>query len=88
MMPTLSARVKDLWLDNAISPAINEIESYQKALNQVSEFAYILDELGWPHSQAFHSWVDNAPKIWLNKRRETILDWTRNQLALGKLAAH
>jgi centromere/kinetochore protein ZW10 len=31
----------------------------------------------------FDAWVSNAPKIWLNKRRETALDWTRNQLALG-----
>jgi len=84
MMPTLSTRVKELWLDTAVPSSLGEIENYQKALNQVSEFANTLDALEWPDSHGFHRWVEDAHKNWLNKRRETVLDWTRNQLALGK----
>jgi len=58
--------------------------AYQKALAQVSEFATNLDSLKWPGVDGLHDWVTNAPKIWLNKKRETALDWTRNQFSLGK----
>lgn len=34
-------------------------------------------------AESFHEWVGSASKIWLNKRRETAMDWTRNQLSLG-----
>jgi protein transport protein DSL1/ZW10 len=84
MMPTLSTRVKELWLDTAVPASLGEIENYQKALDQVSDFANTLDVLGWPDSHGFHHWVEDAHKNWLNKRRETVLDWTRNQLELGK----
>jgi centromere/kinetochore protein ZW10 len=56
---------------------------YQKALAQVSEFTTKLDLLKWPGVEDLHDWVTNAPKIWLNKKRETALDWTRNQFSLG-----
>lgn len=85
MMPTLSKRVKELWLDTAVPASLAEIEHYQKALVQVSEFASTLDNLNWPHTHGFHRWVEDAHKNWLNKKRETVLDWTRSQLSLGKL---
>lgn len=83
MMPTLSARVKDLWLDTAIPASLDEIENYQKALVQVQEFTNTLEVLGWPESHSFHRWVEDAHKNWLNKKKETVLDWTRNELSLG-----
>ncbi|TVY88933.1 Centromere/kinetochore protein-like protein [Lachnellula willkommii] len=83
MMPTLSARVKDLWLDTAVPASLDEIEKYQKALVQVQEFAKTLEVLGWPESHSFHRWVEDAHKNWLNKKKETVLDWTRNELSLG-----
>ncbi|TVY34374.1 Centromere/kinetochore protein-like protein [Lachnellula occidentalis] len=83
MMPTLSARVKDLWLDTAVPASLDDIENYQKALIQVQEFANTLEVLGWPDSHSFHRWVEDAHKNWLNKKKETVLDWTRNELSLG-----
>ena len=57
---------------------------YQKALAQVHEFAKNLDALKWPGVESLHDWVTSAPKIWLTKKRESALDWTRNQFSLGK----
>jgi hypothetical protein len=57
---------------------------YQKALAQVKEFAEGLDALKWPGVHGLHEWVNNAPKIWLTKKRESTLDWTRNQFSLGE----
>ncbi|KAH6673050.1 centromere/kinetochore protein-like protein zw10 [Halenospora varia] len=83
MMPVLSTRIKELWLDTAVPSSLDDMVDYQKALLQVSEFANKLDSLDWLGTSSFHDWVSNVSKIWLSKKRETSLDWTRNQLALG-----
>jgi centromere/kinetochore protein ZW10 len=84
MMPDLSARLKDLWLDTAVPVSLDDMIEYQKSLAQVHEFAEKLQSLSWPGGETFEDWISDAPKIWISKRRESVLDWTRNQLALGK----
>ncbi|KAL2068605.1 hypothetical protein VTL71DRAFT_14942 [Oculimacula yallundae] len=83
MMPVLSARIIEVWLDTAVPASLDDMVDYQKALALVGDFAAKLDALNWPGAENFQDWVSNAPRIWLTKRRETTLDWTRNQLALG-----
>ena len=84
MMPDLSARLKDVWLDTAVPASLDDMLEYQKSLAQVHEFVEKLESLSWPGGEIFEDWISDAPKIWISKRRETALDWTRNQLALGK----
>ncbi|KAH7306101.1 centromere/kinetochore protein-like protein zw10 [Rhexocercosporidium sp. MPI-PUGE-AT-0058] len=83
MMPVLSTRILEVWLDTAVPASLDDMVDYQKALALVGDFAAKLDALKWPGADIFNDWVSNAPKIWLSKRRETTLDWTRNQLSLG-----
>jgi centromere/kinetochore protein ZW10 len=85
MMPDLSARLKEAWLDTAVPASLDDMAEYQKALAQVHDFAEKLGSLSWPGVDTFEDWIADAPKIWISKKRETSLDWTRNQLALGKL---
>lgn len=82
-MPTLSNRILSVWLEHAVPSSLDDMVSYQKALAQVNSFASRLDSLRWPGADSLHDWVANAPRIWLNKRRETSLDWVRNHVALG-----
>lgn len=82
-MPVLTSRILEDWLDTAVPPSLADMVDYQKAIAQVDEFAAKLDSMKWPGADSLHDWVSNAPKIWLNKRREAALDWTRNQLSLG-----
>jgi centromere/kinetochore protein ZW10 len=84
MMPDLSARLKEFWLDTAVPSALDDILEYQKSLAQVQDFVGNLQSLSWPGSEKFEDWIFEAPKIWISKRRETALDWIRNQLELGK----
>lgn len=88
MMPSLSAQIKEVWLDTAVPSSLDDMVEYQKSMAQVHEFAEKLESLQWPGVDDFYDWVTNASKIWLLKRRETSLDWTRNQLALGKRQIH
>lgn len=83
MMPPLSQRLLDTWLDAAVPSSLDDMVDYQKALTTAENFAISLDEINWPGSSAFHDWVSSAPRIWLSKRRETVLDWTRNQISVG-----
>ncbi|KAH8754433.1 hypothetical protein BGZ57DRAFT_933673 [Hyaloscypha finlandica] len=83
MMPTLVRRILDMWLDTAVPATLEDMVDYQKVLAQVHEFADNLDKLKWPGVEGLHDWVANAPKIWLSKKRESALDWTRNQFSLG-----
>lgn len=83
MMPALSARITEGWLERGVPSSLNSMVEYQKTLIQVNNFADKLEALNWPGVDLFSDWVVNAPKIWLNKRRETALNWTRNHLALG-----
>lgn len=83
MMPIIFARVKEQWLDPAVPSSMEGVGEYQQSLAQVNAFAATLDSLNWPATEGFYDWVSNAHKIWLSKRKETALDWTRNQLALG-----
>jgi centromere/kinetochore protein ZW10 len=83
MMPELSARLKEFWLDTAVPASLDDMADYQKSLMQVHQFVERLQSLQWPGSEVFEDWISDAPKMWITKRRETALDWTRNQLGLG-----
>jgi centromere/kinetochore protein ZW10 len=83
MMPKLCAQIKDTWLDSAIPGRLADMEAFQKAIALVQNFAGTLNDLEWTGAQELHEWVINAPKIWLSKRRETVLDDLRNRLSSG-----
>lgn len=85
MMPPLSSRIEEQWLNPAIPTSLDKMEEYQKTLALVSEFALHLEEDNWPGSDLFHDWVKKAAKRWIDKRKETSLDWIRAQLSLGWL---
>jgi centromere/kinetochore protein ZW10 len=84
MMPILSTRIKEQWLDNAVPDSLDDLRDYQVALALVDKFSADLKALGWPDTASFDDWVSGVPKIWLAKRRETSLDSIRQQLSLGK----
>ncbi|KAI1002836.1 hypothetical protein K3495_g5370 [Podosphaera aphanis] len=83
MMPQISERIFRGWLDLAVASSPDEMAEYEKTLAYVAEFATKMEYLQWREVDSFQDWVENAPKIWLNKRRETMLDWTRAQTSAG-----
>ena len=82
-MPDLSTQLKEAWLDTAVPVSLDAMVELQKTLAQVQDFAAKLRSLSWPGVEIFNEWIADAPKNWITKKRETSLDWTRNQLALG-----
>lgn len=84
-MPKLCSWIKDTWLDSAVPTTLEDMTTFRKTIALVQAFANNVRSLKWAGAQELDEWVANAPKIWLSKRRETALDWTRNQLSLGKI---
>jgi protein transport protein DSL1/ZW10 len=85
LMPKLCSQIKETWLDSAVPASLEDMTAFRKAIALVQVFADNLKALQWTGAEELHDWVTNAPRIWLTKRRETSLDWTRNQLSLGEL---
>ena len=85
LMPKLCSHIKETWLDSAVPASLQDMTAFRKAIALVQVFADNLKALKWTGAEELHDWVANAPRIWLTKRRETALDWTRNQLSLGEL---
>jgi len=84
-MPKLCSQIKETWLDSAVPASLEDMTAFRKAIALVQVFADNLKVLQWTGAEELLDWVANAPRIWLAKRRETALDWTRNQLSLGGL---
>jgi centromere/kinetochore protein ZW10 len=83
MMPIISTRIEEEWLDRSVPVSLDSLDDYQASLSHVDDFADQLKLLDWPGSDTFGSWARKAPTTWLTKQKETALDLTRNHLALG-----
>lgn len=83
LMPKLTTLIKETWLDSAIPTSLEEMTEYRKAIALVQVFADTISNLGWEGADELHEWVEDAPRLWVTKRREASLDYTRRQLARG-----
>ncbi|KAH8598209.1 hypothetical protein B0O99DRAFT_616160 [Bisporella sp. PMI_857] len=83
MMQPLSVRIRELWLDRAIPPSLDDVGQYQNSLSRVREFAEKIDKHDWPGTDSLYDWCRNAPRNWLHNRREIEAANIRQQLELG-----
>ncbi|KAI1860276.1 uncharacterized protein JN550_011654 [Neoarthrinium moseri] len=83
MMPELVPRIKAVWLDSVVPASLKEIDQFQEVLGSVRQFCNTLKELNYSGFDDLQDWVNNAPRVWLTKCRETALDTVRVKLAQG-----
>jgi centromere/kinetochore protein ZW10 len=83
LMPLMNARLDAYWLEPSIPLDMSQMTSFQDTLNNVQDFAQFLDDRKWEKTTELHEWVDNAPRSWLTKRRETLLGDVRNLVFSG-----
>lgn len=83
MMPVLIPRIVTVWLDSAVPSSLNEMDSFQATVEAVQHFCGTLRALHYAGFDELQEWVDNLPRVWLSKCRETALDSVRSRLAKG-----
>ncbi|OTB18863.1 hypothetical protein K445DRAFT_314710 [Daldinia sp. EC12] len=83
MMPDLIPRLISTWLDTAVPASLREMDEFQGVTEVVRSFCSRLQNLKLTGFQELQDWVDNAPKVWLSKCKETALDTVRQKLSQG-----
>ena len=83
MMPDLIPRIITVWLDSAIPSSLDEMDNFQDVVEAVKHFCDALRSSHYVGFDELQEWVDNLPRVWLSKCRETALDSVRSRLAEG-----
>ena len=83
MMPDLIPRIITVWLDSAIPSSLDEMDNFQDVVEAVKHFCDALRSSHYVGFDELQGWVDNLPRVWLSKCRETALDSVRSRLAEG-----
>lgn len=83
MMPELVSRVVSVWLDSAVPVSLKEMDRFESIMAAARQFCARLTELKFAGFNELQDWVEDAPKVWLAKCRETALDTVRIRLSEG-----
>lgn len=83
MMPELISRIVSVWLDSAVPASLREMDRFESVMASARQFCERLTELKFAGFNELQDWVEDAPKVWLAKCRETALDTVRVRLSEG-----
>jgi centromere/kinetochore protein ZW10 len=83
LVPRLITSLTNTWLPSAVPFGLAEMEEFKGALDMVQGFAQEMDSMGWDGKEDLYEWVDLAPRNWLTKQREMVLEKTRQELSRG-----
>ncbi|KAG9566702.1 hypothetical protein KCU77_g16722, partial [Aureobasidium melanogenum] len=83
LLPSLFETLTYTWLDQTVPVQIEQMPVFQQILDRVSRLAEQVDALNWSSTALLKDWVQNAPRTWLSKRRETALGAARSLLFSG-----
>ncbi|KAI1322540.1 hypothetical protein F5Y16DRAFT_386431 [Xylariaceae sp. FL0255] len=83
MMPDLIPRITAIWLDSSIPSSLADIDEFQKITEATKSFCDLLKKLKYTGFEDLQEWVENIPRVWLAKCRETALDSIRLKLSQG-----
>lgn len=83
MMPELASRITSTWLDSAVPASLKQMDLFESIMVSAKRFCVRLTELKFAGFNELQDWVEDAPKVWLAKCRETALDTVRLRLSGG-----
>jgi len=83
LMPSLVSRLVSNWLLSSVPSSLDGMRDFQEILALVLHLADVVDSVGWQGKADLLDWVDQAPRVWLTKRRETSLEKVRTLLSKG-----
>lgn len=83
-IPTLSPKVISSWLSPAIPTELSGLDEFEETLNAVLSFTHTIESLGLHGQGDLVSWVNQAARLWLTRRRVDSLDQVRKVLAASQ----
>lgn len=83
-IPTLSSKVIASWLSSAIPTELTGLGDFERMLDDVLGLAKKIESFGWQGQEELVSWVNQAPRLWLARRRVDSLDQVRKVLAASQ----
>ncbi|KAI3140253.1 hypothetical protein CBS147325_6485 [Penicillium roqueforti] len=72
------------WLSPAIPTDLGGLAEFENILSHVSQFTQQIESWGWTGQEELVSWVNQAPRLWLTRRRVDSLDSVRKVLAASQ----
>ncbi|KAI0401342.1 hypothetical protein F4802DRAFT_434327 [Xylaria palmicola] len=83
MMPDLAPRIIASWLEPAVPTSLKDMDEFQEVIDATKRFCTRLGTLKFSAFEDLQEWVQNVPRVWLAKCRETALDSIRTKLSQG-----
>lgn len=83
-IPTLSSKIISSWLSSAIPTELAGLGEFEETLDVVLEFTRTIETLGLHGQEELVSWVNQAPRLWMTRRRVDSLDQVRKVLAASQ----
>lgn len=83
-IPKLSSKTISEWLSHAIPTDLDGLADFERLLDQILEFTQKIESWGWTGQEELVSWVNQAPRLWLTRRRVDSLDSVRKALAASQ----
>ncbi|KAL5003879.1 hypothetical protein BDV10DRAFT_180400 [Aspergillus recurvatus] len=83
-IPAIASKIISHWLSNAIPTELDGLGEFEATLDHVLQFTKTIESLEWHGQEELVSWTNQAPRLWLTRRRVDSLDQVRKVLAASK----
>ncbi|GAP83964.1 putative centromere kinetochore protein zw10 like protein [Rosellinia necatrix] len=83
MMPELIPRIITTWLEPVVPTSLKDMDGFHEIIDATKTFCSRLESLKFLGFEELREWVENVPRVWLAKCRETALDSVRTYLSRG-----
>ncbi|PYH73840.1 uncharacterized protein BO88DRAFT_380631 [Aspergillus vadensis CBS 113365] len=83
-IPSLSSKIIELWLSPAIPTDLEGLGQFEQILDHVLKFTKNIEGYEWHGQEELISWVNQAPRLWIARRRVDSLDQVRRILAASQ----
>ncbi|KAI9370780.1 hypothetical protein BJX61DRAFT_548759 [Aspergillus egyptiacus] len=80
----IASKVISHWLSSAIPTELDGLSQFEDTLDHVLRFSKDMEFSGWHGHEELASWVNQAPRLWLARRRVNSLDQVRKVLSTSK----
>lgn len=83
-LPAIASKAISGWLSSSIPTDLGGLDEFEKTLDRVLEFTKTIESWGWSGHEELVSWVNQAARLWLTRRRVDSLDSVRKALAASQ----